>query len=352
MARRAVAVAALLTVAGVMGWLIFAHAEEPTLIRLGPGHSPQWSPDGQLIAFVHDGWLQVTPPREGAPRARIAALDGTQYLWADDTTLVYGDRPKHRWDTTFFRSVNVGRDVSAEDKSIASVRVGIVETLIAAPGDSITRTVIVGPVKLPDGTVGYYRADRSPVGPACFVPFNPEAKPTERERGWRNVYVRTSTGNMTAPGWGSLWLKPVVECDAPAVQLTRSEAYGLPLLSPQGDRVVALSLDRQCWVVFDTTGAEINPRMNAQYADEHGLLHGASGYSWSSDGELLAYVQTAEDVDRIRYQRLFYSSTRSDESLMLLDSLYGFIGQAAWAPNGGGLCVSTNDSGLVIVRIH
>jgi len=329
-----------------------AHAATGDIVaRLGPGGSPQWSPDGQLLAFVYKGGLYVAPADGKGTRAKLPDFSGQNYIWASDSDIVYLEKPQRYSDTSLFKSVVFQRDVSPSGKCLGIKGIAAPALLTLAAEDELNRERVFGPVRLIDGAVGYFAAKGSLDNPARFVPFPGRKQLTARESRWPRVLVLRE-GHRFSPGWGYLCLASISGWDAPGRPLTTDESFGFPVLSPQGDKVIALSLGRQSWVIMDTSGHEITSKFETQGKDPGtGYFAGAVGMTWAPDGNRLCYMRSLEDSERIIDMRLMVSDLANKNVVELVGPDCGDVHSFAWSPQGTAIAVSTSQCGIIIVRV-
>lgn len=317
------------------------------IIKLGPGDNPQWSPDGKLISLICDGYLQVTPADGKGPRTRLAEYRGQSYVWSSDTEIVWSERQNRRSDTTLFKSVTfkLVSDSAAKTVLVADVAGPVLATY--ATDDSVKFEHIFGPVRLPDGAVGFYHAVGSIFGPVRFEPLRRETVLSARERRWPHIEIR-KPGERFSPGWGALWLTTV--SDSMGRQLTADEGFGLVVMAPTGDRFSTRSEKRGGFVILDTAGHELNPGFEpVRRVPPKGLIQGAGGMKWSPDGRKLCYLRTWDDGHDVFEMRLMVLDVAVGEPIEILGTDQGNFGRYDWSSDGTHIAVATEKSGLLVV---
>ena len=191
------------------------------IAELGPGSLPQWSPDGTRIAFVQDGYLQVTLVDSSSASTRISAYHGHRFIWTTDSELVFVERPSKMSDTSVFKKVVAPTTVELAVAQVVPVELSNPAPVRTVVDGSNSSHRVFGPVVLVDGTVGYFVSSGALAGdPAQFVSTTAGQVPTQRELDWPRIVTRRASDSRTI--WGDLWLSRIGDSIGPGRQLRGS----------------------------------------------------------------------------------------------------------------------------------
>jgi len=327
-----------------------AQAAPGDIIKLGPGGDPQWSPDGKTIAFLYDGAVYAVNANGSGTRSKVMDGPVRRFVWASDSSLVftYDQRRGRKSDTVTFFNVTIARDTGMGGFGV--LRSLGPQELVMAVGGGMVRTVITGPWRLGDGTVGYFRCLGSPLGPAEFEPMRFGSSDTTRWRSSKRVITR-EPGTPYSPLWGDIWLVRTDTMSSQGRQLTSGEEFGMVSMSPSGDRFAALSTKRDAWVIMDTTGSELISQFGTRVIGKDRLMRGVTDIVWSPDGEKFTYLGLVEDADTTVAETLWLYSMRDAKSSMVVSDEHGGLDRPSWSPNGTALAVPAGTSGILVVEV-
>lgn len=303
--------------------------------RSGNGTHPTWSPNGSLIAYQYRGALYVFCPDGRDAAESITGLGVLGFAWISDSELVLSSEPTPHSDSIIFIAVSLSKqkDLTGEVKYYATNDHILVRTL-RRRGDRIT----TGPWRLSDGTVGYYDVTWSTMGPGKFTPFD---LPQNSSTTWRTLgrVIASSDSGKHGSIWGDVWLTQIDSTGEPNRQLTSGENFGFTLLSPQGDKVIALGVDRQAYVIVDTSGNELVSDFERN----------ASILAWSNDGKKVCFAHIIEETETSEISSLAVYSLLTGNTTEILPKGRSY-GNASWSPDDKLIAVSTSPDGILVIR--
>ncbi|MBI5866721.1 MAG: PD40 domain-containing protein [candidate division Zixibacteria bacterium] len=323
------------------------------IARLGPGTNPQWSPDGNLIAFANEGSIWVMNADGSGVRSMVANGEVGRYAWASDKRLILTSdySPKARRDSVRFFDVALVR--SKADKGAAIVPASSPRLLATAVAQRRPRHIITGPSRLADGTVGYFDCAGSPINPGHFRPLSFGSADTTLWHRMRRVVV-LEDGKEFATGFGDIWLVPVDVGDGPGRRLTTGRNFRSVCTSPGGVRISAYDTERNNLVFMDSSGTEILPGSGSISRETIGCLGGTAYLEWAPDAGKFAQLVAIEEDEIQVGEVLSVFDFGSGISTVILSSDSGFtgIGTPSWSPSGDRLAVSTGTSGILVLEVR
>ena len=322
------------------------------IARLGPGKDPTWSPDGKSIALLYNGAVYLTNADGSGTRSKVADGPVRRFVWASDTNLVitYDRRRAPKSDTIAFFNVAVARDVG--DSGAGMQKAVAPRELVRAidVSEGMVPTVVTGPWRLGDGTVGYFKCLGSPMGPAQFEPISFASPPATTWRSLRRIITREE-GKRFATGFGDLWLIRIDTLDEGGRRLTSGENFSMVSMSPSGDRLAAFTTKREAWVIMDTSGSVIVTEFEKTTVAKGGLMHGAVDLIWSPEGSRFTYLAVVEDADTTVAETLWLYSLKDATSSMIVSDEHGELGRPSWSPDGKRVAVPTIGSGILVAEV-
>jgi hypothetical protein len=302
---------------------------EPNYLPTG---EPQWSPDGNKLAFVSEGWLCVVNLDSIHEVKKVAKIGRAGFAWSDSNA---------------FAICDVERDTSGEVMIHKTLTMDGQEKVIRkeANKNELIRN-ISGLTGLPDGTLGYYE------------PFDP--------RGGKKVFHIIKQGKLrpeaalkqmvprtTAPGYtgeGAIVLESVDGTIKKTV--TKGKAtYILPKLSPDGTKILALNA-RADAVIFDLNGKEL-ARLGTGVGEGWTPDSGAGGgYVWSPDSKRIAYHRTVESEFDIEASDIYVINADGTDRRQLTNTPNVIEMYPAWSPDGNKItCKDLNTGKIFVIRL-
>ncbi len=272
-----------------VSWTAFAaDIKVAEIIKVGPGHSPRWSPDGSHILYARGGTMSVydVDKREcqvvGEKHSRV-------FEWLNDSVIVFlknhrpeKGRPRHSAIT--YASIIDGRRTLAIDSTVE----------IGHQRPPIPRLLTDGV-----GSIGTYTRDT-----VRMIGVNRDrltSRPME-------AFAAVSDYGMNIPNKDSdIWL---IDTSANRVKrVTHRGGYAEPILSPDGSYVCA-------WDVKGDTGLVIFTVDGGKMASHRD----GSVYCWSHQSDAVYFGTVYDDGDDLTGGELYYYSLETNRVTQLTDT--------------------------------
>lgn len=305
------------------------------IARTGSGAHPTWSPSGSIIAYQYHGAVYVFCPDGRDEAESITEMVVLGFAWISDSEMVLSTETPPDSDSIIFVAVSLQqeRDQTGTVKYSATNERTLVRTL-QRRGNRIT----TGPWRLRDGTVGYYEVAGSTMGPGKFTPFDLPQNSLNSWKAQKRVIARSDSSKYGSI-WGNIWLTRIDSLGDPGRQLTSGEDFGFTLLSPQGDKLIALGVDRQSYVIMDTSGNELVSNFERN----------ASILAWSNDGTKVCFVHIIEETETSEISSLAVYNLLTGNTSELLPKGRNY-GSASWSPDNRLIAVSTSPDGILVIK--
>jgi Tol biopolymer transport system component len=292
------------------------------IIDIGTGRAPRFSPDSKKIAFLSGGWFCLANSDGTGEIQKIAPVKALDYQWMDDSTLIYWSQDSQK-RTRALAVVNLKGEVTF---SIT----GEEQTLIEFP-----------PVFLPDGTVGFYRNEKS--GSRIFKSIrNGKVAPDSALKQLRAQIAFAGPNVMH----GDIWL---VSIDGTIKKkITNNKKFAFPQLSPDGKKILASKVPNGDpylgggGYVVDLNGNETyigDPDRKIRVTDSTGVVfyvnENGCDEKWSPDGSKIMYVyaRTAPKVEDIDASDIVIKNADGTGRFQI-ETLDEMEEEPVWSPDG------------------
>ncbi len=316
-------------------------------ILIGKGSSPKWSPDGTKIAFISkEGWLSVTNADGKGIIKKIARLKPEGFDWLSDSELVFWEQEQQRIEGVLERPITRIKKLTLDGREELIVENRPLKGEVPR---------ITPPVRLPDGTVGYYEN--------YFE--QPPAYKTGEKRTFRviksgKLKLALTQKQMRAyivpnggTGAGDIWIESMD--DATEKRVTTGRLFSFPELSPDGSKILAVygALCGMC--VVDLQG---NPTCIGKESFETGDLSSAAlgppQAKWSPDGKKIAYMYMTGKGEQIEViaSDIYVENPDGTDRIQVTDTRDEYEVYPVWSPDGTRIaCTGYYSNKIYIIRI-
>jgi hypothetical protein len=296
-------------------------------VCIGYGGSPQWSPDGSMLAYVTTGSLYLTTPPEFT-NTRLIATDIAPFQWVGNTGFVWRKRINHhhdgeKWDCTYIYASDLLGNVELLDSDSTrggSRGFGRIGKLMPAV----------------EGTIAYHEilnGDRHNTRPKILrqTTLSKPASPAAAPR--RMAFSRFEAGSS-----GDIWLADLDGSEQR--QVTHGpDKWMWALLSPNQELVATINSSGEI-IILDTTGVI---KGNAGRADLG---------SWNPNSNTILFFVTEDDGLNIFASDLFVYNAESNERRQLTATPDLIEEQPVWSPAGNFIAyVATNTRQIFVMPV-
>jgi hypothetical protein len=306
--------------------------EEPPkfeIIEIGTGGSPQWSPDGTMLAFVYKGSLCVANADGKGEISKVYVPQDRlwSFNWMNDSSFVVSEKK----DWTEPKKGRVEKFTIGTVGMNGQMQVVREVTLPGYP-DGMDFTYLGAPMVLKDGTVGYYEVNHTVGGEAKVFQIVKEGKLKSEEA------KKQLQAILIPDPWGAIWLESIDGTIREKVSKDKA-TWIFPELSPDGKRLLATN-HRGEIVIMDLDGNILS---------NLGL---AGCEQWSPDSKKIVFCEQQESEFDIIASELYIINADGTGKIQITNTSNEVETEPVWSPDGTKIaCGSHSSSKIFVIKL-
>lgn len=315
-------------------------------ILIGKGSSPMWSPDGTKIAFIsEDRWLTVTSADGKGIIKKISRLRPLGFDWLSNSEFVFWEQEQQRIEGVLERPITRIKKLALDGKEELIVE----NRPLKGEVPRITQ-----PVRLPDGTVGYFENYFEQPPPyqtgdkrTFKVIKSGKLKPALIQKQMR-AFVVPNGGT----GAGDIWIESM---DGEIrKRITSGRLFSFPELSPDGTKILAICgnlCGSMCVVDLQGNYTCIGKRG----FDNADSSSSALGENWSPDGKKIAYMYVTGKGEQLKIigSDIYIENPEGTERIQVTNTPDEFEGAPVWSPDGTKIaCTGYYSHKIYVIKIE